>query len=218
MTMDKELRGWVEIMNKFGRISIAFIIVCLIASISDYFIMKNISYENYLSGRYYFRYDAVTSVPGDPNYMVTPDDPMFYADYSNPRNMLLINSLDVLAYNPRDGFCTVVYGENVINDFPVTHISVSSEDYYYFYGTEQYTYEEYFNKLESVSDRNLSSEDMKTYTKFFTPMLIVSGLDIVLFAVLFFIRNQDDGFVTDLLLFCGIGYSFLFNVIAWSHF
>ena len=205
-------------MNKFKLISITFIVMCLIVSVSDYFLVKNQSYEKYLSGEHYFLYDAVTSVPGDPNYMVTPDDPMFYADYSDPRNMLLINALDVLAYNPRDGFCTVIYGSTKIPDFPLNHITVSSEDYNYFYGNSQYTYEEYFNRLNGIDSKYLSNESMSNFKYFFTPMLIIAGLDVLLFAALFIIRNQDNGTITDILLFAGIGYSLLINIIALTHY
>ena len=202
-------------MKKIRILLLFFIIAGLAGSIANYIGTKNSSYEKYLSGEYYFIYDARTFVPGDPNYIMTPDDPMFYADYSDPRNMLMINSLDCKVYNAHDGVCTVLYGESVIEDFPLARIKVSDEDSAYFYGTKQYTYEEYIAKLDNAAKDQLSSRYMASYKSLFKSTLVITGFDVLIFAVLFLIRSHDDGTVTDIILLAGAGCSILFDVVLF---
>ena len=214
MTSDKEI----VIMKRI--ILIMIIAAGLIGSVTDYVFSKHDSYNRYLEGEYYFLYDAETCVPGDPNYIMTPDDPMFYADYSNPRNMLMISSMDVDVYDYHDGFCTVLYGENVIEDFPASRIRLSDEDSPYFYGTKQYTYEEYISKLDSFSrkeisrTRQVSDKHMFDYRKIFPFTIIIGGVDALLLAICFFFRNTDPDTV-DILLLGGAGLNILFNIITW---
>jgi hypothetical protein len=201
-------------------ILIIIIAVGLIGSVTDYVFTKHDSYNRYLEGEYYFLYEAQTCVPGDPNYIITPDDPMFYADYSNPRNMLMISSLDVLVYNPHDGFCTVIYGDNVIEDFPLSHISISGEDLPYFNGTKQYTYEEYIGRLDSIprkqisTTKTISDKHMADYRHIPPFTIIIGGIDALLLAIWFFFRNTDPDTV-DILLLGGAGLNILFNIITW---
>ena len=78
----------------------------MIGSISDYVFSKHDAYNRYLEGEYYFIYEGTSLVPGDPNRIITPDDPMFYADYSDPRNMLMISSLDIEVYTTGSAQCS----------------------------------------------------------------------------------------------------------------
>ena len=215
MTSDKESRY----MRK-RIIMIIIILIGLLGSITDYVISKHDSYNRYLDGEYYFIYDASTFVPGDPDYIITPDDPMFYADYSNPRNILMISSMDVDVYDYHDGFCTVLYGENVIEDFPASRIRLSDEDSPYFYGTKQYTYEEYIGRLDSIprkqisKTKTISDKHMADYRHILPFTIIIGGVDALLLAICFFFRNTDPDTV-DILLLGGAGLNILFNIITW---
>ena len=192
----------------------------MIGSISDYVFSKHDAYNRYLEGEYYFIYEGTSFVPGDPNRIITPDDPMFYADYSDPRNMLMISSLDIEVYNYHDGFCTVLYGENVIEDFPAARVRISDEDTPYFYGTKQYTYEEFISKLDSFSrkeisrTRQVSDKHMFDYRKILPYTIIIGGVDALLLAICFFFRNTNPDTVVILLL-GGAGLNILFNIITW---
>ena len=215
MALDKEI----VIMKRI--ILIMIIAAGLIGSVTDYIFSKHDSYNRYLEGEYYFLYDAQTCVPGDPNYIMTPDDPMFYADYSDPRNMLMINSLDCKIYNPHDGYCTVLYGENVIEDFPLSHIRINDEDSPYFYGTKQYTYEEYIGRLDSIpkkeisKTKTISDKHMADYRKVLPFTLIIVGFDALILVLYFLMRNIGYGDYIDILLIGGAGYSIVFNIITW---
>ena len=202
-------------------ILIMIIAAGLFGSLADYYLSKHDSYNRYLEGEYYFIYNAETYVPGDPNYMITPDDPMFYADYSNPRNMLMINSLDCMVYNPHDGYCTVLYGDNVIEDFPLSHIRISSEDSPYFYGTKQYSYAAYIGRLNSIpkkqisTTRSLSSKHMADYRKILPFTIIIASFDALILILYLLMRNIGYGDYIDILLIAGAGYSIVFNLITW---
>ena len=216
MTSDKESRY----MRK-RIIMIIIILIGLLGSITDYVISKHDSYNRYLDGEYYFIYDASTFVPGDPDYIITPDDPMFYADYSNPRNILMISSMDVDVYDYHDGFCTVLYGENVIEDFPASRIRLSDEDSPYFYGTKQYTYEEYISKLDSFSrkeisrTRQVSDKHMFDYRKIFPFTIMIALTDVLILAIAFIFRNSGEDFIINIILFAGAGLNIFFNIITW---
>lgn len=210
-------------INMKRLILILVIAAGLIGSLTDYFYSKYDSYNRYLSGEYYFLYEAATYVPGDPNYIITPDDPMFYADYSDPKNMLMINSLDVNVCNYHDGFCTVIYGENVIEDFPASRIRLLSEgDAPYFYGTKQYTYEEYINLLGSFKDKgttktySVSDKEMLNYRKILPYTVIITIADVILLAAAYFFRHSGENFVIDIILLTGAGFNILFNIVTWS--
>lgn len=201
-------------------ILVVIILLGMIGSISDYVFSKHDAYNRYLEGEYYFIYEGTSFVPGDPNRIITPDDPMFYADYSDPRNMLMISSLDIEVYNYHDGFCTVLYGENVIEDFPAARVRISDEDTPYFYGTKQYTYEEFISKLDSFSrkeisrTRQVSDKHMFDYRKILPYTIIIGGVDALLLAICFFFRNTNPDTVVILLL-GGAGLNILFNIITW---
>ena len=202
-------------------ILVVIILIGMIGSISDYVFSKHDAYNRYLEGEYYFIYEGTSFVPGDPNRIITPDDPMFYADYSDPRNMLMINSLDIEVYNYHDGFCTVLYGENVIEDFPAARIRISDEDTPYFYGTKQYTYEEFISKLDSFSrkeisrTRQVSDKHMFDYRKILPYTIIITGADILILAIAFFFRNSGEEFIINIMLFAGAGLNVLFNIVTW---
>ncbi|MBO6192546.1 MAG: hypothetical protein J6O00_00020 [Clostridiales bacterium] len=202
-------------------IMVVIILIGMIGSISDYVFSKHDAYNRYLEGEYYFIYEGTSFVPGDPNRIITPDDPMFYADYSDPRNMLMISSLDIEVYNYHDGFCTVLYGENVIEEFPAARVRISDEDTPYFYGTKQYTYEEFISKLDSFSrkeisrTRQVSDKHMFDYRKILPYTIIITGADILILAIAFFFRNSGEEFIINIMLFAGAGLNILFNIITW---
>lgn len=202
-------------------IMVVIILIGMIGSISDYVFSKHDAYNRYLEGEYYFIYEGTSFVPGDPNRIITPDDPMFYADYSDPRNMLMISSLDIEVYNYHDGFCTVLYGENVIEEFPAARIRISDEDTPYFYGTKQYTYEEFISKLDSFSrkeisrTRQVSDKHMFDYRKILPYTIIITGADILILAIAFFFRNSGEDFIINIMLFAGAGLNILFNIVTW---
>lgn len=202
-------------------IMVVIILIGMIGSISDYVFSKHDAYNRYLEGEYYFIYEGTSFVPGDPNRIITPDDPMFYADYSDPRNMLMISSLDIEVYNYHDGFCTVLYGENVIEEFPAARVRISDADTPYFYGTKQYTYEEFISKLDSFSrkeisrTRQVSDKHMFDYRKILPYTIIITGADILILAIAFFFRNSGEEFIINIMLFAGAGLNILFNIITW---
>ena len=202
-------------------ILVVIILLGMIGSISDYVFSKHDAYNRYLEGEYYFIYEGTSFVPGDPNRIITPDDPMFYADYSDPRNMLMISSLDIEVYNYHDGFCTVLYGENVIEDFPAARIRISDEDTPYFYGTKQYTYEEFISKLDSFSRKEISStrqvsdKHMFDYRKIFPFTIMIALIDVLILAIAFIFRNSGEDFIINIILFAGAGLNMFFNIVTW---
>ena len=202
-------------------IMVVIILLGMIGSISDYVFSKHDAYNRYLEGEYYFIYEGTSFVPGDPNRIITPDDPMFYADYSDPRNMLMISSLDIEVYNYHDGFCTVLYGENVIDDFPSARVRISDEDTPYFYGTKQYTYEEFISKLDSFSrkeisrTRQVSDKHMFDYRKILPYTIMITLIDFLILAIAFFFRNSGEDFIINIILFAGAGLNIFFNIVTW---
>ena len=211
-------------MNKFRIFAVIFIAVNLLFSIGDYLFVKNESYEKYLSGEYYFIYEANTVTPGMTDYVMTPDDPMFYADYSDPRNILMTNHMSVRVYNPHDGFCTVIYGDNFIEDFPLSHISLSAEDAPYFNGTKKYTEDEYFNKIEEIGkhmkdkDLSLSINDkhMLDYRHAGTNLiwlLVYTGFLAAIYVIVYTTVGYHE--YLDLILLGASGISIIFTLISY---
>lgn len=202
-------------------IMVVIILLGMIGSISDYVFSKHDAYNRYLEGEYYFIYEGTSFVPGDPNRIITPDDPMFYADYSDPRNMLMSSSLDIEVYNYHDGFCTALYGENVIEDFPAARVRISDEDTPYFYGTKQYTYEEFISKLDSFSrkeisrTRQVSDKHMFDYRKILPFTIMIALIDVLILAIAFIFRNSGENFIINIILFAGAGLNIFFNIVTW---
>lgn len=211
-------------MNKFRIFAVIFIAVNILFSIGDYLFVKNESYEKYLSGEYYFIYEANTVTPGMTDYVMTSDDPMFYADYSDPRNILMTNHMSVRVYNPHDGFCTVIYGDNVIEDFPLSHVSLSAEDAPYFNGTKKYTEDEYFNKIEEIGkhmkDKDLSlfisDKHMLDYRHARTNLiwlLVYTGFLAAIYVIVY--TTVDYHEYLDLILLGASGISIIFTLISY---
>ena len=208
-------------MNIKRYILIVIIIAGIAGSFADYYFAKHDSYDKYVSGEYYFIYNADTYVPGDPNYMPTPDDPMFYADYSNPRNLLMISSQSVWVYNPHDYYCTVIYGEDEITDFPLGHIRIADELSPYFYGRKHFTYEEYIDLVGSIQKDSqtmrLGVKAMKNYKSILPYTILMCFFDVLLLVVIAITRNMFfSRDITDVVLFVMAVYSILFNVITYS--
>ena len=85
----------------------------------------------------------------------------------------------------------MLYGENVIEDFPAARIRISDEDTPYFYGTKQYTYEEFISKLDSFSrkeisrTRQVSDKHMFDYRKILPFTIVITLIDFLILAIAF---------------------------------
>ena len=83
------------------------------------------TYDKYESGEYFLRARAYTT-----DFELTNDNALQYSelDMSDPKNMLLCTSnAEVFASNPKGPYCTVVYGENTINDFPLSRLKFKTD-------------------------------------------------------------------------------------------
>ena len=118
-------------MDKKRRFLIAFIALNLIFAIGDYFYSKRDSYNKYKSGEYFFRARA-TTVPTSQDDWWTPEAQA--RDYSDSKNVLMSSSnAAVYAYDPNGAFCTVLYGDKVIENFPISRLNIEKEDLQDFY-------------------------------------------------------------------------------------
>lgn len=202
------------------KICYIFIIFSLIFNISDYFIAMRTSYNRYLDGEYYFRYKATTQSHDSDTWWTTAEAQN--ADYSDTKVMLIHSSGHTCyVYKPHDGVCSLVYGKDkVVENFPLSNLVIEEEDKDYFYGTKKYTYEEYINKLNALTDEQLkgirvSDPAMRNYQKIKMFMFILIGMDAFMGMVLFFLyRAELDGSI-DLLLMIGAFYSIAFDVITF---
>lgn len=106
------------------------------------------TYEKYLSGEYYFRALAVTTAPQDPSLTLNTD-----LDYSDPKNLLLVNSgWEVAAYDPHGPYCTVEYGGDVIEDFPINRLRFLSQEDRDVFNGKVYTEEEFNARIKAISE------------------------------------------------------------------
>ena len=201
-------------MYKKRKFLIAFIVCSLIFAIGDYFIAKRISYNRYKSGEYFFREKAQTLASTDDWW--TPEAQS--RDYTDPKNLLLYcQNATVYAYDAHDPFCTVIYGEKVIEDFPIVRLKFENEDLRDFYGTEKYSYKEYIELVDSLSKSELesyrvSTSKMANYKDVGRNMWILITFDIALAIIiaLFAWKEIDDAI--NWTLYAGVGYSIFFNL------
>ena len=212
-------------MKRRTYIYLVLVISCLIYSISDYFIAMHRSYDMYLAGDYYFKQTTLVVNPHmSDDWWATPEAQN--TDYSDPKNMLLrTTGTSVYAFGPHDGVCTVYYGDNVIEDFPISNLQFENDDAEYFYGRKTYTYEEYLDRIEQIikdHDENhlLSDKAMYGYRRYKPLMVTLICVDGVLALVLIILYRAELYDKFTLLMFIGALYSILFDVFTsimlWS--
>ena len=179
----------------------------------------HLSYDTYLAGDYYFKQTALVVNPNiSDDWWATPEAQN--TDYSDPKNMLLrTTGTSVFAVGPHNGVCTVYYGDNVIEDFPVSNLQFENDDADYFYGRKTCTYEEYLGKIEQIikaHDENhlLSDKAMYGYRRYKPLMISLICVDAVLALVLICLYKAELYDKFNLLMFIGAIYSILFDVFT----
>lgn len=149
------------------------------------------AYDKYLSGEYYFRAEALTIATADP--LDTS------VDVSDPKAFLsLQNGVKVYAYDPQGDYCTVISGDNVIRDYPISSLRFATdEDMKIFYGTLKYSREEYEKRIKQLSKDSpvLSDPAMLDKDQSGGPgslfLFSVLGSCVVMAFLLFITRGRD---------------------------
>ena len=212
-------------MKRRTYIYLIIIVACLIYSVSDYFAAMRRSYNMYVEGEYYFRYEAtIVNRHTNDDWWATPEAQN--TDYSDPKNMLLRTTNEtVYAAGPHNGVCTVFYGDKVIEDFPVSVLKFADGDADYFKGSKLYSYDEYIAQLRAIikakdEKHRLSSKAMYTFEHYKFFMIGFVCLDAVFgFSLILLYRAElYDRF--NLLMFFTALYGIFFDVIStflmWS--
>ena len=205
------------------KVIMYFIIIsCLVFAVGDYFYSMRDSYNKYVSGEYFFRYRAkTTEAPDDWEEYFDPENPKPMPDYTDPKEMLLrTTNVGVYAYAPHDGVCTVIYGDNVIEDFPVSRLYFDSEeDEKLFKGTKQYTYDEYIEFVNGLTEDQLKSNYVSTkkvanYNDVRDFMFILIGVDVFFGIILFVVKRSGLEDKETLVLLGAALYSIFWEVIT----
>ena len=207
-------------MNKDKRrIMLAgFILLSLLFSFAGYFIAKNNSYQNYKSGKYFFREKAQTWSSTNP-YEILSEDSM-NTDYSDPRNLLMrTNNATVYAYDPEGPLCTVINGKQTIEGFPIGNLKFENEDLGNFYGNKQYSSGEYFDLINSLSKADLNSPRVSTkkmvaYKDSIKSAVMLLIVDLCLAIAIYVFFKMDFVKAIDAVLIIGAGISVVFNILA----
>ncbi len=206
-------------MERRRNIYFIIIVLCLIYAVSDYFIAMRQSYDKYLSGEYSIRQKAYTVETHGDNWWLTSEAQN--KDYSDPKNVLLSsNNTEVYVEDPHDGVCTVYYGKNVIEDFPVSNLKFENEDdEALFNGSKTYTYEEYIDivkgmdkdqlKSNRVSDKKIANFKQVKYSMFIL-IIVDAGLAVMLF--LLYRGEHDHGF--NVVMLIGALYGIFFEIMT----
>ena len=204
------------------KIAVIIIISSVIFAISDYFFTMQDSYNRYLEGEYFFRYKAKTMLAMDQDAWFDSVENFEYVsskDFSDTKTMLLYGGeSEVYACDPHDGVCTVIYGSQTVDDFPLTNLQFSGDDAEYCYGTKLLSYDEYISYVKSLTDDQLhsdlvSSEKMASFNGVLKFALILVGVETVLGIILFILRKEHE-FISDLLLILGTLYCILWEIIS----
>lgn len=212
-------------MKRRTYIYLIIIVACLIYSVSDYFAAMRRSYNMYVEGEYYFKYEAtIVNQHTNDDWWATPEAQN--TDYSDPKNMLLRTTNEtVYAVHSHDGVCTVFYGDKVIKDFPVSVLKFADGDAEYFKGSKTYTYDEYISQVRSVvkakeEDNRLSSKAMCSFEQYKLFMIGFVCIDAVFGVILILLYRAELYDRFNLLLFFAALYSIFFDVIStflmWS--
>lgn len=204
---------------------IAFIIIfsSVIFSISDYFYTMQESYNKYLDGEYFFRYRATTKLAMDQDAWFDSIENFELAssmDFADTKTMLLYGGeFDVYACNPHDGICTVLYGTQTVDDFPVTNLQFSGDDEAYFYGTKQLTYDEYIDYVKSLSKDQLESElvsssKMASFNSVLEFTFILAGIEAAFGIFLFILHKMEQDIMYDIVLAVGALFCIFFEIVT----
>ena len=205
------------------KIAVIIIISSVIFSISDYFYTMRESYNKYLEGEYYFRYEATTVPVMDQDAWfesVENFEKVSALDFSDTKIMLLYGGeQEVYASGPHDGVCTVIYGSQTIDDFPVYNLRFEGDDADYFFGRKQLTYEKYIDYVKSLSPEELksdrvSSKKMASFKTVLEFTFILVGTEALICLILFILHRTDAKFWFDLVLILGTLYCVFFEVIT----
>lgn len=205
------------------KIAIIIIITSVIFSISDYFYTMRESYNKYLEGEYYFRYEATTVPVMDQDAWfesVENFEKVSSLDFSDTKIMLLYGGeQEVYASGPHDGICTVIYGSQTVDDFPVYNLKFKGDDADYFFGRKQLTYEEYIDYVKSLSPEELKSDRVSTQkmASFKTVLeftFILVGTEALICLILFILHRSDAKLWFDIVLVLGTLYCIFFEVIT----
>ena len=205
------------------KIAIIIIITSVIFSISDYFYTMRESYNKYLEGEYYFRYEATTVPVMDQDAWfesVENFEKVSSLDFSDTKIMLLYGGEQgVYASGPHDGVCTVIYGSQTVDDFPVYNLRFKGDDADYFFGRKQLTYEEYIDYVKSLSPEELKSDRVSTkkMASFKTVLeftFILVGTEALICLILFILHRSDAKLWFDIVLVLGTLYCIFFEVIT----
>ena len=212
-------------MKRRTYIYLIIIVACLIYSVSDYFAAMRRSYNMYVEGEYYFKYEAtIVNQHMNDDWWATPEAQN--TDYSDPKNMLLrTTNGTVYAAGPHNGVCTVCYGDNVIEDFPVSVLKFADGDADYFKGSKTYTYDEYISQVRSIvkakeEKHRLSDKAMCSFEQYKFFMIGFVCIDAVFGFILILLYRAELYNRFNLLLFLAALYSIFFDVIStflmWS--
>ena len=205
------------------KIAFIIIITSVIFSISDYFYTMRESYNKYLEGEYYFRYEATTLPVMDQDAWfesVENFEKVSSLDFSDTKIMLLYGGeQEVYASGPHDGVCTVIYGTRTVDDFPVYNLRFEGDDADYFFGRKQLTYEEYIDYVKSLSPEELKSDRVSTkkMASFKTVLeftFILVGTEALICLILFILHRSDAKLWFDIVLVLGTLYCIFFEVIT----
>ena len=205
------------------KIAIIIIITSVIFSISDYFYTMRESYNKYLEGEYYFRYEATTVPIMDQDAWfesVENFEKVSSLDFSDTKIMLLYGGeQEVYASGPHDGVCTVIYGTRTVDDFPVYNLRFEGDDADYFFGRKQLTYEEYIDYVKNLSPEELksdrvSSKKMASFKTVLEFTFILVGTEALICLILFILHRSDAKLWFDIVLVLGTLYCIFFEVIT----
>lgn len=171
------------------------------------------TYDQYASGEYYFRARAYTT-----DFELTNDNYEQYADLdmSDPKNVLLCTSnADVFASDPKGPYCTVIYGENTINDFPLSRLKFKTDYDRDIFNGKKYTREEYDALIELIST-DPSMKDMVSDEKMLpgsvdltfpmTVFIASAAMCILLFVC------RDDEMLTEIIIVVWVLLSILWDI------
>ena len=202
---------------------IIIILVSMVFSVSDYFFAMRESYNKYLEGEYFFREKAETIPAIDPDSWMTSLETwerVQNIDFSDTKNMLLYGgTYDVYAYGPHDRVCTVYYGSQVVEDFPVSNLKFEGDDAEYFYGRKKYTYDEYIEYVKSLSEDELESirvsdKKMANFKDVQWHIFILVAVELVMGMVLFLLFKAEMNDKVDLVLLLGALYGIFFEIVT----
>lgn len=205
------------------KIAFIIIITSVIFSVSDYFYTMRDSYNKYLEGEYFFRYKATTILAMDQDAWfdsVENFEKVSSMDFSDTKTLLLYGGEQtVYACNPHDGVCTVIYGSQTVDDFPVSNLRFEGDDAAYFNGTKQLTYEEYIDYVKSLSEDQLDSVIVNTskvasFNSVLEFTFILVGIEAVVCLILFILHRNEQEILFDIVLIAGTLYCIFFEIVT----